>query len=152
MKKILLTLGLAALSMQAQQDKGLQYSVSQPLVDILIEYVDELDCYGIEYHFGDSLRLELYDIGRVRGGGSIAGIAMGMFDDSRVEIYIDIDHWINSSQRRRRWTVYHELTHDIFNITHCEVTIMDTVVPDYISYGLMEDSIEELMNYLKKNN
>ena len=147
MRKLVLILGLITFGVQAQE-----YSVSNSLMETLKEYIDELDYYGIEYSFGDSLKLELYDIGRTRRGGSIAGIAMGMYDDSRVEVYIDINHWKYSSPRQRKWTVYHELTHDIFNITHCEIKIMDTSVPEQISYSLMKDSIEELMIYLKENN
>tara|TARA_B110000285_G_scaffold207356_1_gene246665 strand:- start:335 stop:790 length:456 start_codon:yes stop_codon:yes gene_type:complete len=151
MKKIVLILGLITFGVQAQQ-KGLRYSVSTSLMEHLKEYIDELDYYGIDYSLGNSLILKIYDIGRTKGGGSIAGIAIGMYDDSKVEVYIDVNHWKYSSPRQRKWTVYHELSHDIFNITHCEVTIMDTVVPDQISYSLMKNSIEELMTYLKENN
>ena len=152
MKKIVLILGLMTFGMQAQGVSVLKYSVSTSLMEYLKEYIDELDYYGIDYSFGDNLTLEIYDISRVRGEGSVAGIALGMYDNSRVEVYIDKEVWRVSNSRQKKWTVYHELSHDIFNVQHCAVRLMDTTVPDNISYSLMKNSIEELMIYLKENN
>ena len=45
-------------------------------------------------------------------------VALGMDDDSKIEIVVNPDGWKNFSAAKRFYVLYHELGHDIFNLNH----------------------------------
>ena len=45
-------------------------------------------------------------------------VALGMDDDSKIEIVVNPDGWKNFSAAKRFYVLYHELGHDVFNLNH----------------------------------
>jgi hypothetical protein len=48
----------------------------------------------------------------------LSGMAIGMDDDSKIEIYIDYDDWNDLTRYEKRKLLYHELLHDCYNLEH----------------------------------
>lgn len=48
----------------------------------------------------------------------VNGIAMGMNNDSEIEIYINENYWRSASDKEKKLLIYHELGHDILNLKH----------------------------------
>ena len=77
-------------------------------------------------------------------------IARKMFDDCGLEIQIDINNWINSAPLKRIWIIYHELSHDLFNIEHNQGgDIMLPYLPGKITESLFQSERRKLIKYLK---
>lgn len=49
-----------------------------------------------------------------------AGLAAGYRDDSRVEIYLDLDAWAQATRVEKYQLIYHELAHDLLDSDHVE--------------------------------
>tara|TARA_B100001250_G_scaffold359256_1_gene336038 strand:- start:173 stop:736 length:564 start_codon:yes stop_codon:yes gene_type:complete len=49
---------------------------------------------------------------------NLIGVAFGMYDDDRIEIYIDQAKWSRMNEVEKNATVFHELAHDMFNEEH----------------------------------
>ena len=47
-----------------------------------------------------------------------SGMAIGMDDDSKIEIYIDYDDWNDLTRYEKRKLLYHELLHDCYDLEH----------------------------------
>tara|TARA_B100001057_G_C22849907_1_gene950570 strand:+ start:112 stop:3132 length:3021 start_codon:yes stop_codon:yes gene_type:complete len=45
-------------------------------------------------------------------------VALGMDDNSKIEIVVNPDGWKNFSTSKRFYVLYHELGHDVFNLNH----------------------------------
>ena len=56
------------------------------------------------------------------------------------------------TKNQRRFLVYHELSHDIFNLEHHSTPIMTTPMPGYIDQVMIEIMIDRLINHLKDEN
>jgi hypothetical protein len=48
------------------------------------------------------------------------GMAIGMDDDSKIEIYINYDDWTDLNLAEKRKLLYHELLHDCYNLEHVD--------------------------------
>ena len=68
----------------------------------------------------------------------IHGVAMGMNDDNRIEIYINPSAWDNFNKPMRYVVMYHELAHDILNLEHQQSDDQNTekllMYPDLADY------------------
>ena len=140
------------LSTTQAQHENFQYSINPKLMPILKEYVGDLISYGVQYGFGDSLTVEMAEIDLNFEGIVEMGIPVGMNDNSKVEVYIDIKSWNKIDYNHKKWVLYHELTHDIYNTGHNEVKLMSDSIPENISDEELESAVYELMVYLKKKN
>ena len=80
-------------------------------------------------------------------------LALGMFDNCRVQIQIDKKNWLEADNVRRLWVIYHELAHDIFNIKHGEGgPLMAPSIPPFIDETLFIQAKDQLMQIVSKNN
>lgn len=52
--------------------------------------------------------------------GDTYGIAIGMNDDSKIEIYLNHKDWNKLTSSEKRKLLYHELIHDCYNLDHVE--------------------------------
>ena len=50
----------------------------------------------------------------------MSGMAIGMDDDSKIEIYINYDDWNSLNLTDKRKLLYHELLHDCYNLEHVD--------------------------------
>lgn len=77
-------------------------------------------------------------------------IAHSMYNNCKLDIQVDPDNWNESSLIKRVWILYHELSHDLFNIEHGRGgPIMDPVLPSDLSRANFVTSRLTLINYLK---
>ena len=76
------------------------------------------------------------------------GMAYGMFTDNVVMIALDPEI-LNLDVNQIRWTIYHELTHDIFDIRHeSGLFLMTPVLPPFVTQYDLEASVCQLADYL----
>ena len=109
-----------------------------------VEYfasVDEINPYNLyEWmkFFEEDLRSEGIDISSwfplqkeirfVTTDDGWVGIANGMFDEDRIEVYINVEYWATLTQLERMYLIYHEFGHDYFEIWHHETEMMRTAM------------------------
>lgn len=79
------------------------------------------------------------------------GVAWGMHIDNITFIQISKENWIFLSVQQKRFLIFHELSHDIFNLNHFDTTIMNTPMPSIYkaSEVYIDNAIEELIQYIK---
>jgi Zn-dependent peptidase ImmA (M78 family) len=82
----------------------------------------------------------------------LLGTAKGMLHDDLVYVKINPREWGRLSHKQRRHTIFHELSHDLFNTEHTfEIELMKPAIPtDAESFAMdIEKAIDELMKYIK---
>ena len=78
------------------------------------------------------------------------GMAYGMFVDNVIMIALD-PALLNLDTNQIRWTIYHELTHDVFDIRHeSGLFLMRPVLPEYVTSYDIERSFCQLADYLSE--
>lgn len=83
---------------------------------------------------------------------NVLAIALGMFDDCKVEIQVNPEEWYKEDNVRRLWIIYHELCHDVFNLEHdCGIALMNPTIPVYIDETMFLDARDELIDYIYTN-
>ena len=84
---------------------------------------------------------------------NILAIAKGMYDNCKVEIQVSPEEWFNADNVRRLWIIYHELCHDIFNLTHeTGIKLMNPEIPSFIDESKFLDARDELIEFIFNNN
>lgn len=107
------------------------------------EYIVTMAISGIEIPDPEIIIIDLVDIYE---GVSFAGLAEGMNKDL---VYVRINRaiWNRLSKDKRRLLIFHELSHDIYNLQHGEIELMlpamDMIKSDFNTLK------QELINYLK---
>ena len=76
-----------------------------------------------------------------------SGMAIGMDDDSKIEIYIDYDDWNDLTRYEKRKLLYHELLHDCYNLEHVENScdIMSAKINSCSNFDL-DKNLYEIIN------
>ena len=78
------------------------------------------------------------------------GMAFGMFTDNIVMIALSPEIFF-MDVNQIRWTIYHELTHDVFDIRHeSGLFLMRPVLPEYVTSYDLERSFCQLADYLSE--
>lgn len=80
------------------------------------------------------------------------GIAWGMNIDNVTFVQINKENWRKLSIQQKRLLIFHELSHDIFNLNHFDTTIMNTPMPSIFTTTkvYVDDAMDELINLIKK--
>jgi hypothetical protein len=115
----------------------------RPLVD---EYINTLESNGIRLPFGCDLVLIDFTFSLP---DNILGIAFGMEIDNVTVVSINAQKWWSLSSNQQKLLVFHELSHDIFNLYHFSTPIMNTPMPMHVSDIDLLISIDKLINLLK---
>ena len=115
----------------------------QPLVN---EYINTLESNGIRLPLGCDLVLVDFTFSLP---DDILGIAFGMNVDNVTVVSINAQKWWSLSPNQKKLLVFHELSHDVFNLYHFSTPIMDTPMPMYVSDLDLLISIDKLINLLK---
>lgn len=75
------------------------------------------------------------------------GVSYGIYDDNKIEIYINPSTWLEFNKPMRYYLIYHELSHDVLNLDDLEDNIKNEgklMYPALLSYEskTMDDFIE----------
>lgn len=122
------------------------YEVDKPLQRYVDEYMEIMELNDIEIPHQVRFMVKYQKKSLPRGA---AGAAWGMFKPFMVMIAVDPDAvWLSHNQMR--WLMFHELTHDIWDIKHeSGLELMFPVMPDYVSRYDVDKAVCEVANYLK---
>tara|TARA_R110000796_G_scaffold68451_5_gene156826 strand:+ start:57 stop:524 length:468 start_codon:yes stop_codon:yes gene_type:complete len=125
--------------------------VSVALQPYVFEYMATLDKYEIEYKKQSFIVVFDSDIMRT----PLVGRAQGMFNDELVYVRIDPREWGYLTPKQRKHLIFHELSHDIFNVLHTEdIELMKPSLPSDVKAFAMDidKEIAQLMKYIKNGN
>ena len=125
--------------------------VSVALQPYVFEYMAMLDKYEIEYKKQSFIVVFDSDIMRT----PLVGQAKGMFNDDLVYVKIDPREWGYLTPKQRKHLIFHELSHDIFNVLHTEdIELMKPSLPSDVKAFAMDidKEITQLMKYIKNGN
>jgi hypothetical protein len=84
-------------------------------------------------------------------GANLAGVAIGMDNDDAIIIRISPRAWFMMTDNQRRWTVWHEMAHDVHNARHGTSLLLGRSVPVYVSDITIERVKKDYLKYLKEN-
>lgn len=149
MKKALTTLLIIISLTSFAQQKRAEYIAPQikPYVDM---YFKDLKRYGIKFEkkdFGVMFSTKLV-------GTPYSGIAYGMFNDNLVYVAINPYQWLILGETERKYLIYHELSHDLFNLKHNDFSFImkSKMSPSYEYYFVVDMFVvDTLMNQIKEN-
>mgnify|MGYP003666941713 FL=1 len=120
--------------------------VNKYLSPYVSEYVNILKSNDIKIPWGNDIVFIDMNLGMPSG---VLGIAWGMDIDNITLISINISSWKYLSHQQRRYLVFHELTHDIFNLRHFDTEIMNTPMPMYLNKFMVDSAMKKLVRILK---
>lgn len=80
----------------------------------------------------------------------VLGVAWGMNIDNVTVVSINYKSWNFLSYQQKRYLIFHEISHDVFNFEHFETPLMNTPMPDFVSKYKVDKDMRELIKYLKK--
>ena len=69
--------------------------------------------------------------------------------DNITFVEINVNSWQALTHQQRRLVMFHELSHDVYNLKHFDVTLMNTPMPRNITKQKVDLWIKELVEYLK---
>ena len=142
---ILTVLSLVAAKATAAVIPSTESDIDKRVFPIVVEYVELLKASGVEIPF--QYKIQVVVKKEVLAEGAV-GMAFGMFADSVVMVALDPDIFY-LSRNQMRWVIFHELTHDIFNIRHeSGLFLMRPVLPEYVTDYDVQSGMCELADYL----
>jgi len=146
--KILL-IGLLFINCTSQvKEPVYTYELSKELQPYVFEYLSTLEKYDIKFKKQSFIVVFDADIMRT----PLVGQAKGMFNDSLVYVKINPSLWQELTTKQKRHLIFHELSHDIFNILHTEdIELMrpSMASPAHSFKMNIEQEIINLMMYIR---
>lgn len=124
------------------------YELSKELQPYVFEYLSTLEKYDIKFKKQSFIVVFDADIMRTH----LVGQAKGMFNDDLVYVKINPSLWQELTTKQKRHLIFHELSHDIFNIEHTtEVELMKpSMTSPAQSFKMnIDKEIINLMMYIK---
>ena len=146
-KLIYALLILLLVSVKPKQDK-FTVLISDQIKPYVVEYLNTLEANSIDYKKQNLV--VMFDIGLI--SQDAAGIAYGMFNDSFVFIGVCPRSWQQLNHDQKKWLIWHELSHDLFNIEHTDnVEVMRPVMIDQLYLNSLDkDKIyKDLIKHIK---
>ena len=124
------------------------YELSKELEPYVFEYLSTLDKFGIEIKRQSFIVVFDADIMST----PLVGQAKGMFNNDLVYVKINPRLWNQLTRKQKRHLIFHELSHDMFNILHTED--MELMKPSMASPAHsfkmnIEQEIINLMMYIR---
>lgn len=120
--------------------------VNKYLSPYVNEYVSILRNNDIKIPWGNDIVFIDMNGGLPRG---ILGVAWGMNIDNITLISINASSWRFLSDSQKKYLVFHELTHDIFNLKHFDTQLMNTPMPTYLNEFMVDVAMKQLVKILK---
>ena len=120
--------------------------VHKTLSPYVSEYINTLEAAGIKLPYGEDLVLidMSYSL-----PNNILGIAFGMEIDNITLVNINGNTWDALSNNQKRLLIFHELSHDIFNLYHFDTLVMGTPMPGSVPDIYFELCVSKLIEHLK---
>ena len=129
------------------QPKTNMFYVDRALISYVVDFEKELGKRGVEIDWNyQDIRILF---GQLRP--DILGIAHGMNHNTDISIRINKTAWRSLSQNQRKWVMWHELSHDLFNYEHYDLELMMRAVPEYVGQSDLNRVITELAKDLLDN-
>lgn len=127
---------------------GSTFYASPEIREYVLAYFEILDNAGIEYDRNQPVMV-VFNNWEAKGG--VLGIAFGMYHDEYVNIHINKAMWDIFTPEERAMVIYHELSHDVFNIEHGKIELMSPYKPEKVDKAYLKKVTKELIKYLKEN-
>ena len=137
---------ITAISLFAAQATAQVYNVDSRLERYVDEYIEIMQLNEIPVPTQVRFMVIFHKESLPRNA---AAAAWGMFRPFMVMIAVDPEAiWLSHNQLR--WLMFHELTHDIWDIRHeSGLELMKPVIPEYVSAYDVDKALCEVANYLK---
>lgn len=126
---------------------GGSFYVSPEMTSYVVKYFKMLDDAGIEYDRSQPIFV-VFNNWEARGG--VLGIAFGMYHDEYVNVHINKEAWAYFTPEEREMVIFHELSHDVFNLVHGSIELMRPSKPATIDKEFLKKVNKELIKHLKK--
>ena len=141
--QVLLLTMLISCTEEVTPKKSPFYFVAPEAIEYVLDFQRDVESVGLNIE-NENISFSVI-MGRLKG--SLAGIAVGMFNPYAVNVVLNIDIWRVLSAAERKALVYHELAHDVFELHHNTCDIMSGGVRP-----ITEEMIKELLKTLKRHN
>ena len=128
-------------SKEVKKDSNVFYVIDPLVHEYVMDYIKDVESIGLNVE-NDNKSFSVI-LGRLPN--SVAGIAIGMFNPYCVNVILNIDIWKVLSRAEKKALVYHELSHDVFELHHNTCDIMTGSLR-----GFGEDAYKELLDTLTK--
>lgn len=146
--KLIYALIILLLTSVKPREEKITVLMSDQLKPYVLEYLRVLEENNIEYK--EQNFVVMFDIGLIHQDA--AGVAYGMFNDSFVFVGICPRSWQQLNNDQKKWLIWHELSHDLFNIRHTNnVEVMKPVMIDALSLSILdkEKIYKDLIKHIK---
>lgn len=145
----ILFIGLLFINCSSQTKEPVYtYELSKELRPYVFEYLSTLEKHDIKFKKQSFIVVFDADIMST----PLIGEAKGMFDDNLIYVKINPKLWGQINHKQKRHLIFHELSHDIFNIKHTEdIELMKpSMASPAQSFKMnIEQEIINLMNHIK---
>lgn len=118
--------------------------IDKPLQPYVFEFHGLLYDAGIEINYGSLVMIRFSSDMRSR----VLGIAWGMNHNTTL-ININSRLFFSLSHQERRLLIFHEMAHDVFNLHHGSIGLMDTPMPLNVTKDMVDSYMIELINHIK---
>lgn len=146
--KILL-IGLLFINCTSQiKEPVYTYELSKELQPYVFEYLSTLEKYNIKFKKQSFIVVFSPDLIRT----NLLGVAKGMFNNELVYVKINPRLWNWLTPKQKKHLIFHELSHDIFNVVHTEdVELMKPSMANPFKSFIMniDEEIKLLMKHIK---
>jgi len=146
--KILL-IGLLFINCTSQSKEPVYtYELSKELQPYVFEYLSTLEKYDIKFKKQSFIVVFSPDLVRT----NLLGVAKGMFNNELVYVKINPRLWNWLTPKQKKHLIFHELSHDIFNVVHTEdVELMKPSMANPFKSFIMniDEEIKLLMKHIK---
>ena len=120
-----------------------QYRVDKRLQPYVNEYFKLLDDNNIAYN----TPTVLITVSQPLKGTDYLGVALGMNNDNLVYVRIS-PRFFELDRNSRLWVMFHELSHDIFNLRHGSIRLMHKKAYDEVTFIQLNRAKAELVKHL----
>lgn len=130
------------------QPKTNTFLVDRDLIHFVVSFEQELGKRGVEIDWNyQDIVIRFANIGRK----DILGVAHGMNHNTDISIAINSNSWKYLSYNQKKWVMWHELAHDLFNYKHYDIELMMTSIPEYVERSDLNRVVTELAKDLLDN-
>ncbi len=121
-----------------------QHRVDKRLKPYVDEYFKILDDNNIDYN----TPIILVTVSHPLKGTDYLGVALGMHNDNLVNVRIS-PRFFELDRNSRLWVMFHELSHDMFNLRHGSIKLMHKKAYDEVTSFQLSRAKSELIKHLK---
>lgn len=80
----------------------------------------------------------------------VLGVAVGMNAEGTILVKINANYWSKLTDNQKWYLVMHELAHDILNLEHGDIILMETPMPRYVSELMINIAKADLNDYSRR--